>query len=646
MSKMRQCLAMLVAIPMILVFSMLAGASDTFGKGQSLPVIMSKQDGYVLQQSREGIPVLISKTFLNTEEIARNITVIFDIRKDDVTFYLVLKEETALSRSGTDTLVSWTPHFAGEYQIRAFAVSNLTSPEVLEDVAASKFNVMSNDDFVALYADRPTSFPIVSVDPVATSPSTPSIKLSEKQDLGSGLNTGIGDIAISDNGLYVIGSSEVPPIGESLPADVLNQLVYFIASNDRGLTFEPMRYLVNNTRTFSFTSHPLVHAVNDTLLYVSWLHQDYYKEEFKLVVGKSLDGGKTLADTISLDHGGVIPGNVDMAVSDDGRSVYIVRTEVYHDGEPGTSTIEFSESTDYAKSFSPNQVIANNTGSDEARCTQIEVREREGDPTNNTAYVTWRQNYEDKSMKLLFGASYDNGATFSPPVVIREAYTEDYDCPTFASHGDDVYLTWVETKLIYIPEDPSQILIGDTDIFFAASRDSGRSFEPAVNLSEGIGAFTSEPAILLSDDRIYVAWRDTIPEVNDEGDVNFCGNAEVVMTRSVDGGRTFDKPVNLSNSPAGSYAPMLAVHADNIFIIWMESNFPSNEARVSLRISDDGGKTFGATAENIIGLISEPFSRPRVLNSPEGEQVYIIWSEMSADEGTVNMYASTGVLLE
>jgi hypothetical protein len=182
-------------------------------------------------------------------------------------------------------------------------------------------------------------------------------------------------------------------------------------------------------------------------------------------------------------------------------------------------------------------------------------------------------------------------------------------------------------------------------MFFAATRDNGRTFEPPVNLSEGIGAFTSEPAILVSDGRIYAVWRDTIPEVNDEGEVSFYGNAEVIMTRSLDDGRTFEKPVNLSNNPTGSYAPEIAVHGDNVYVIWMESSFPSNEATVSLRISGDGGKTFGATAENMIGLISEPFSRPRVLTSPDGEQIYIIWSQIPANEGTVNMHALTGVPL-
>ncbi len=627
-----------------MIFSILAGAPDAFGKGQSLPFVMSKQYGYGLQQSREGIPVLVSKMFWNFKDVAQNITVVFDIRKDDISMYVVLQEEVAHPMSTTSVSVSWTPQIAGEYQIRSFAVSNLTSPEVLEDVAASKFNVMSNDDFVALYADRPASFPIVSVDPIATSPSKLRIKLSEKQNLGSGLITGIGDIAISDNGLYLTGITEVPPIGESFPFDTHNLRVYFMSSNDRGLTFEPMQYLGNNTRGLTFVHHPIVHAVNDTLVYTAWHQKAHHTDEFRLVLSKSLDGGRTFDKRTNFDRGGVVSGDLDLAFSNDGRSLYIVLTEVSHYyPEPLRSAIVFSKSNDYGQTFTPKQAILNYTGYEWINCLQIatqEVPDNSSDTDN--VYLAWRQDSDDHRVRIMFSASHDSGVSFSNPIVVSDAYTDYNDCPWLAAYGDDVYLSWAEMKLIYKPEDPSEILVGDTDTFFVASRDRGRSFEPPVNLSEGIGAFTSEPVILVSDGRIYAVWRDTIPEVGDDGGVSFYGNAEVLMTRSLDGGRTFEKPLNLSNNPTGSYAPKIAVHANNVYIIWMESTFPSNEAVVSLRISGDGGKTFGEMAENIVGSIPGPVSRAKVLTSPDGEQIYILWSQVTGDEGKMFLYALVG----
>jgi|GEM_PF-2719750 len=628
-----------LAISTILAFSIVAGASNALGKGQPFPVVTSKQYGYSLQQSREGIPILISKMFFNVNNVTQNVAVILDVRKADISIQLVWQEVTALPRNIAEASISWTPQIAGEYEIRSFTVSNSVNPEVLEELASYKFNVMSNADFEALYSDRPAHFSILRADPVATSSATEEVTFNEKQYLGNGLNTWIGDISVSNNGLYLTGSTELPPIGESFSADAYNQLMYFIASDDGGLTFAPMQYLVNNTRTLTFASNPLVHAVNDTLVYVSWLQQDYNEDEVKLVVGKSFDGGKTFVNT-SFDYGGVIIGALDMAVSRDGRSLYTVRTEVYHDAEPGLSTIEFVKITDYAKTFDPNQVVASHTGTYNVGCPQIEVQEADGDSGYNKVYLSWLERHEDESTKLFFTASYDDGTTFGPRAVVRGAYPDGGECPTLISHGNDVYLFWTETKLIYKPEDPSEILVGDTNLFFAVSRDSGQSFEPPVNLSEGIGAFTMETAILVSDGRIYVAWRDTIPKIS-EGQVNFYGNAEVIITRSLDGGRTFEKPVNLSNNPTGSYAPKISVHGDNVYVIWLEGEFHSNEAKVSLRVSGDGGRTYGSIAENIVGSISEPVSRPTLLTSPDGVKVYILWSELT-DEYMVNIHASTG----
>ncbi|MGH9876824.1 MAG: hypothetical protein ACRD5H_04245, partial [Nitrososphaerales archaeon] len=531
----------LLVISTILVFSILANTPDAFGKGRSSPSVTSKQYGYDLQQSREGIPLVVSKMFLNTMDVAQNITVVFDIRKDNVTMYLGWQEDVAIPSKITSASVSWTPQIAGEYQIRTLVISNMTKPEVLENVSVSSFNIMSDEDFMASYSDRTTSLAIVSVQPVPMSPSTPIVAFNEKQYLGNGSNAFIHDISASDNGLYIIGISELPSLRENPPDDVANELVFFAASNDGGLKFEPMRYLVNNTRDLTFVGHPLVHPVNDTLVYATWLQQAYHRDELNVVLSKSLDGGRYFGNAVNLAHGGVVFGDLDMAVSKDGKSLYIVRTMAYDYSEPLRSTLVFTKSTDYGLTFTPDQVILHFTGSS-ISCAQIAIKEGGGNSTDDNVYLSWRESSGD----LLFTASFDNGVTFIPPVIVREAYSGDSDCATLAVYGNDVYLAWTGTRLVYRPEDPAEILVPDTDVFFIASRDNGRSFESPVNLSEGIGAFTMESEILVSDGRIYAVWRDTIPEVGEDGFLSFYGNSEVILTRSLVCGRTFERPVNLS----------------------------------------------------------------------------------------------------
>jgi hypothetical protein len=629
-------LFILAVLLLVIVFSTVPQSSGKFSR----PVVLSEQGGYSLQQSREGLPVIISKTFLNAKDIVQEFIVIFDIRKDDVSLTISLQAGVAQPVSQTTTSFSWMPEMPGEYQIRALVLSNLTIPEILENVLESRFSVMSNDDFMALYSDRTTSFTIKSVDPVPASPTVPSFRFNDMHYLASGSNVHTGDISTSNNGLYLIGRSEVPPLRENPPQSGGNELIFFAAIGNAGTTIEPMRYLINNSRALIFTRDPMVHAVNDTLVYASWLQQAPYRDEFKLVVIKSMDGGKSFSSKVNVDVSAVAFGNHDTAISKDGKNLYKIWTEIYQypEPEPLKGAVVFSKSNDYAQSFAPKQVILNYTGNEMPNCAQIAIQEAPNNSSYaNDVYLAWRQNSGDNRIKLFVSASHDNGETFSQPIMIREAYTEENDCAWLAAYGDDVYVSWSETRLIGQPENPSEILVGDSDLFFVASRDGGRSFESPVNLSEGIGAQTIEPEMLVSEGRIYAVWRDTIPEVYRNGRVNYYGNAEVIMTRSLDGGRTFEKPVNLSNNTSGSYEPEIAVSGDKVYVAWMESNFPSNEAKASFRISNDAGETFSETLDRVFGTMPEPFSRPQILVSPDGDEIYFVWSQRTADVSTIDI---------
>lgn len=615
---------------LLLLVTVLSSVPHGFGKYQR-PVVLSEQGGYSLQQSREGLPVLISKTFLNIKDVVQEFIVIFDIRKDDVTLTISLQAGVAQPVSQTTTSFSWIPEMPGEYQIRALVLSNLTIPEILENVLESRFSVMSNDDFMALYSNHTTSFTIRSVDPVATSSIVPSFKFNAKHYLGSGSNVHTRDISMSDNGLYIIGIHEVPPLRENPPQSGGNELIFFAATGNAGTTFEPMRYLINNSRALIFTRDPIVHAVNDTLVYASWLQQAPYRDEYKLVVIKSIDGGMSFSSEVNVNVSSVPFGDHNTAISKDGKSLYKIWTEIYQYPEPLKGAVVLSKSNDYAQSFAPKQIILNHTGNEMPNCAQIAIQEAPNNSSYaNDVYLAWRQNSGDNRIKLFVSASHDNGNTFSQPTMIREAYTEENDCPWLATYGEDVYLSWSETRLIGQPENPSEIMVGDSDLFFVASRDGGRSFESPVNLSEGIGAQTIEPEMLVSEGRIYAVWRDTIPEVEENGRVNYYGNAEVILTKSLDGGRTFEKPVNLSNSPNGSYEPEMAVNGDKVHVTWMESDFPSNEAKASFRISNDAGHTFSETLDSVFG---------QILISPDGDEIYFVWSQRTADVSTIDMYA-------
>ncbi len=76
---------------------------------------------------------------------------------------------------------------------------------------------------------------------------------------------------------------------------------------------------------------------------------------------------------------------------------------------------------------------------------------------------------------------------------------------------------------------------------------------------------------------------------------NRSGNWEVMFRASNDGGQTFGDKINLSNSTdaESQTAEILAVGEDSVFVSWWETSAETGSSESVLRVSTDGGETFG-----------------------------------------------------
>jgi hypothetical protein len=83
---------------------------------------------------------------------------------------------------------------------------------------------------------------------------------------------------------------------------------------------------------------------------------------------------------------------------------------------------------------------------------------------------------------------------------------------------------------------------------------------------------------------IYIVWW-----------TNRSGNWEVMFRASNDGGQTFGDRINLSNTPdtQSQTAEILAVGNNSVFVTWWESSTETGSSESVLRVSTDGGQTFG-----------------------------------------------------
>jgi hypothetical protein len=170
-----------------------------------------------------------------------------------------------------------------------------------------------------------------------------------------------------------------------------------------------------------------------------------------------------------------------------------------------------------------------------------------------------------------------------------------------AAWNSNVYLLWQDS----IPSDHTNY-----DIFIKNSNDNGTTFGSSVNLSNNSG-FSEHPQIAAYDNNVYAIWAD-----------DTSGNREVLFTRSVDNGTSFDKIKNLSNNTSDSFNQEIAVFGDTVYVVWLDQSPEDDETNILLKASGDGGETFGRTVNISSNANQETFPKVAAL---EGS-VYIAWN--------------------
>jgi hypothetical protein len=172
--------------------------------------------------------------------------------------------------------------------------------------------------------------------------------------------------------------------------------------------------------------------------------------------------------------------------------------------------------------------------------------------------------------------------------------------PSIAVHENNIYVIWSESG----------------EIFIKKSTDFGVNFGPSQNLSEN-GGNSAFPHIVVFASNVFVIWSD-----------DTLGNDEILFRRSLDGGDTFESAKNLSNSPGnsrlGSGYP-IAVHENNVYVIWYDEINPSQASEILYRQSSDSGNTFGST----VNLSNTPSPRESIIPSLAAVEnsVYMVWTE-------------------
>ena len=176
----------------------------------------------------------------------------------------------------------------------------------------------------------------------------------------------------------------------------------------------------------------------------------------------------------------------------------------------------------------------------------------------------------------------NNSMSFTEPINLSNN-TRDSVYSQIASYGNNVYMVWQENN-----PDPSDLNSNandnniqynnnyrNYDVYIKKSTDGGLTFGKEINLSKNPG-FSEHPQIAISENNVYVAW------IDESTSTTTTKNQEILFRKSIDGGNTFDKIINLSNSSnADSYNLEITAAGNNVYVVWQDTTLPTADVDTS-----------------------------------------------------------------
>jgi hypothetical protein len=202
-------------------------------------------------------------------------------------------------------------------------------------------------------------------------------------------------------------------------------------------------------------------------------------------------------------------------------------------------------------------------------------------------HVAWADDTGAANTRILYSRSFDQGASFTAPVVISTGAGAALR-PRLATQGGSVHLVWMQ-------DDATA-----KEIMFSRSVDGGQSFSSPVNLSQTAGESQEGRVAAAPNGSVFVVWDEASP------------SRHIAMRRSLNGGADFEAqstivPVLMTgssdpNAPTGARTPYPGVAVDpgsgNVYLVWHDRVGADLQVRFSR--STDNGASF-STPLNVSG---------------------------------------------
>lgn len=273
----------------------------------------------------------------------------------------------------------------------------------------------------------------------------------------------------------------------------------------------------------------------------------------------------------------------------------------------GLSGLRFVRSTDGGATWSAPTTVADDGDLQRYRNDHTMAVGRDG-----AVYVAWLDERVNDTIRVYLARSDDKGATWSRNVALdmEEACG---CCRTPVTTGADgtVYTIW------------RKVLGPMRDHVVSRSSDRGATWSPPTLVHADSFAIAhcpdAGPSIAVdAKNRLHVSWW-TGRE----------GAAGVKYARSDDGGTTFSAPVPLgvASFAKASHSQLVLFGESGVAVVWDDGTLKT--ARIALRVSRDGGTTFGPPSYLSDSTAAASFPVLAV----RGERAEVLWQERGAVAG-------------
>jgi hypothetical protein len=245
---------------------------------------------------------------------------------------------------------------------------------------------------------------------------------------------------------------------------------------------------------------------------------------------------------------------------------------------------------------------------------------------SNSTFVVWQDNSvsdESSNYEILINRIDAGGILNNDPINLsnNSGFSEH---PQIAVYQNYVYVVWADNTMSK-----------NREVMLSVSRDGGKTFERAVNLSNDTGDSYNQE-ISLDKNNVYVVWQNT-----DKTEKSLVGRygytvESIIIQKSMDNGVIFDEPITLAiGTGTTSYPKVSTSNNGDVYVIWnAKSDNDTIKDGIFLKKSSDGGNTFD-DATKLSGYMGSGESQVYA-SKDNDETVFVTWGGLVSSREVVN----------